>query len=124
MSISTLPDENSIGITTRIKEQCSEYKAFLKEHKIGDEVALFKTHCNVPLRRENKNIYLLSSGVGLATFRPLVLHYFDQQDDITHFHSLIIDSTKDYLFPSIFETNKKKTSLPLSLIIAQHTMKQ
>ncbi|MEJ8777383.1 FAD-dependent oxidoreductase [Pseudogracilibacillus sp. ICA-222130] len=108
MSISTLPDENSIGITTRIKEQCSEYKAFLKEHKIGDEVALFKTHCNVPLRRENKNIYFLSSGVGLATFRPLVLHYFDQQDGITHIHSLNIDSTKDYLFPSIFKTNKEK----------------
>lgn len=49
MSISTLPHENAIGITTRIREQCSEFKTILKNLKVGDEVALFKTHSNVPL---------------------------------------------------------------------------
>src|SRR5699024_5349416 len=41
MSICTIPEEKTIGITTRIKDQCSEYKAFLKEHQVGDEVAIF-----------------------------------------------------------------------------------
>src|SRR5699024_3112470 len=63
MSISTIPNEKLIGITTRIREQCSEFKAALRQHQVGDEVALFKIHCNVPLRRENRNIYLLSAGV-------------------------------------------------------------
>src|SRR5699024_6929453 len=67
MSISTLPHEDAIGITTRIREKCSEFKTELKKLNIGDEVALFKTHSNVPLKRENKNVYMLSSGVGLAT---------------------------------------------------------
>ena len=112
MSISTLPDENSIGITTRIKEQCSEFKATLRDHEVGDEVAIFKTHSNVPLKREDKNVYLLSSGVGLATFRPLVLDYFKRPDNVNHIHSLNIDSSKDFLFPTIFESapDKKFTS--------------
>lgn len=108
MSISTLPHEKSIGITTRIKEQCSEFKAILRNLSIGDKVAFFKTRSNVPLKRENKNIYFLSSGVGLATFRPLVLNYFERADNINKVHSLNIDSTKDFLFTNVFESAADK----------------
>ncbi|KPH72126.1 MULTISPECIES: dihydropteridine reductase [Bacillaceae] len=112
MSISTLPHENSIGITTRIREQCSEFKSILRNLEVGNEVAIFKTHSNVPLKRENKNVYLLSSGVGLATFRPLVLDYFERADNVNQIHSLNIDSAKEFLFPNIFESapDKKFTS--------------
>ncbi|QTD41526.1 dihydropteridine reductase [Sporosarcina sp. Te-1] len=108
MSISTLPHENSIGITTRIREQCSEFKSTLRNLKVGDEVALFKTHSNIPLKREDKNVYLLSSGVGLATFRPLVLDYFDRADNVNQIHSLNIDSSKEFLFTTVFETSPDK----------------
>lgn len=108
MSISTLPHENTIGITTRIKEECSEFKAILRKLAVGDEVAIFKTHSNVPLKRENKNIYLLSSGVGLATFRPLVLDYFECADNVNRIHSLNIDSLKNSLFTNIFESAPDK----------------
>lgn len=112
MSISTLPYEGSIGITTRIKEDCSEFKTVLLKHDVGDEVALFKTHSNVPLRRENKSVYLLSSGVGLATLRPLVLDYFERADNVNYIHSLNIESSRDFLFSDIFESipDKKFTS--------------
>ena len=108
MSISTLPHENSIGITTRIREQCSEFKSALRNLEVGNEVAIFKTHSNVPLKREDKNVYLLSSGVGLATFRPLVLDYFERGDNVNQIHSLNIDSSKDFLFPTIFESAPDK----------------
>lgn len=112
MSISTTNDESVIGITTRIRDLPSEFKKALKEHSVGDDVALFKTHSNVPLKRENKNIYLLSSGVGLATFRPLVLEYLKRADDVNQIHSLNIDSSKEFLFSDVFEssTEKKFTS--------------
>ena len=42
MSISTLPQSNSIGITTRIREQCSEFKMILRNLEVGNEIALFK----------------------------------------------------------------------------------
>ncbi|WP_342574217.1 dihydropteridine reductase [Solibacillus sp. FSL K6-1781] len=108
MSISTLPNEQTVGITTRIKELCSEFKSILRNLEVGDKVALFKIHSNVPLKRQNRNIYLLSSGVGLATFRPLVLTYFERPDNINRIHSLTIDSTKDYLFTDIFESAPDK----------------
>ncbi|WP_301107495.1 dihydropteridine reductase [Sporosarcina sp.] len=112
MSISTLPHEQSIGITTRIREQCSEFKTILRDLEVGGDVAIFKTHSNVPLKRQDKNVYLLSSGVGLATFRPLVLDYFNRADNVNQIHSLNIDSTKDFLFTDIFESapDKKFTS--------------
>ena len=112
MSISTLPHEKSIGITTRIKEECSEFKNILRNLEIGHEVALFKTYSNVPLKREDKNVYLLSSGVGLATFRPLVVDYFKRTDNVNQLHSLNIDSSTNYLFTDIFESapDKKFTS--------------
>ena len=108
MSISTLPHENSIGITTRIREQCSEFKTVLRNLEVGDEVAIFKTHSNVPLKREDKNVYLLSSGVGLATFRPLVLDYLERADNVNQIHSLNIDSSKDFLFTNVFESAPDK----------------
>ncbi|SIT88375.1 dihydropteridine reductase [Edaphobacillus lindanitolerans] len=103
MSISTLPHENSIGITTRIREQCSEFKSILRNLTVGDEVAIFKTHSNVPLKREGKNVYLLSSGVGLATFRPLVLDFFNREEGVNRIHSLNVDSSNAFLFPDVFE---------------------
>nr|WP_106779443.1 FAD-dependent oxidoreductase [Lysinibacillus timonensis] len=108
MSISTLPKENVIGITTRIKELCSEFKSILRNLKVGDQVALFKIHSNVPLKRENKNVYLLSSGVGLATFRSFLLDYFERADNVNQIHSLNIDSSKDYLFTDIFKSAPDK----------------
>lgn len=108
MSISTLPGENSIGITTRIKENCSEFKSILRSLEVGDQVALFKIHSNVPLKRVDKNIYLLSSGVGLATFRPLVLQYLERPDNINQIHSLNVDSSKDFLFTDVFESAPDK----------------
>ncbi|MEK3886684.1 dihydropteridine reductase [Bacillus sp. FSL K6-3431] len=108
MSISTLPHENAIGITTRIREQCSEFKSILRNLEVGNEVAIFKTHSNVPLKREDKNVYLLSSGVGLATFRPLVLEYFERADNVNQIHSLNIDSSKDFLFTNIYKSASDK----------------
>jgi len=108
MSISTLPNEKSIGITTRIKEKCSEFKEILKSYQAGKGVALFKTSTNVPLKREGKNIYLLSSGVGLATFRPLVLEYFQNVENVNQVHSLNIDSSREFLFTDIFKSAPDK----------------
>lgn len=108
MSISTLPNEQAIGITTRIKKDCSEFKSILRTLDVGDEVAVFKIRSNVPLRRENKKIILLSSGVGLATFRPLVLDYLNHSDQVDSIYSLNVDSSKHYLFPHLFKTDSDK----------------
>ncbi|GAB3070665.1 dihydropteridine reductase [Salinicoccus sesuvii] len=103
MSISTMPDENLIGITTRIKAECSIFKTALRDLEVGNEVAIFKTRSNVPLKREDKNVYLLSSGVGIATYRPIVLSYFENAEGVNQMHSLNIDSSKAFLFTDVFK---------------------
>lgn len=108
MSISTVPAEDVIGITTRIKAQCSDFKSILRQLGVGGEVALFKTHSNLPLRRIGRKLYLLSSGVGLATFRSLALDYMDRPDGIAHMHSLNIESSGHYLFPDLFKSAPDK----------------
>lgn len=102
MSISTLPHEGAIGITTRIKGECSSFKTILRDMPLGEKVAIFKTHSNVPLKREEKNVYLLSSGVGIATFRPLVLAYLANGEGVPHLHSLNVDTSTNYLFRDVF----------------------
>lgn len=105
MSIATVPDEVLIGVTTRIKAVCSTYKDTLKHLSVGDEVALFKTRSNIPLRRENTSVYLLSSGIGLATFRPLVLDYLKRTDDVKSLHSLNVESSQHYLYADVFKND-------------------
>lgn len=108
MSISTIPAEEAIGITTRIREKCSPFKGILKTLTIGDEVAIFKTHSNLPLKRMGKKVYLLSSGVGLATFRSIALNYFERPDGVEHLYSLNIESSREFLFTDIFRTRPEK----------------
>ncbi len=103
MSIATLPEENTIGITTRLRAERSRYKIHLAELKSGSSFALFKTHTNIPLKREDRPIYLLSCGVGIASFRPLILQYLNDSNRIDSLHSLYIDSSGEQLFSSLFE---------------------
>lgn len=110
MSISTLPHEGAIGITTRIKGECSSFKTILRDMPLGEKVAIFKTHSNVPLKRVGKNVYLLSAGVGLATFRPIVLDYLANGEDVPHLHSLNVDSSADYLFRDVFTSTEGFTA--------------
>lgn len=84
------------------------FKTILRNLEVGNKVAIFKTHSNVPLKRKDKNVYLLSSGVDLATFRPLVLEYFKRTDNVNQIYSLNIDSTKDFLFTNIFTSAPDK----------------
>lgn len=108
MSISTIPNETAIGITTRMKKECSEFKTKLGQLTVGDQVAVFKIKSNLALRRENDNVYLLSSGVGLASFRPLVLEYFEDNTQVNCIHSLNVSAQSDTLFSGIFTTQAEK----------------
>lgn len=109
MSISTTMAEKTIGITTRIKEECSEFKSILRQLPLGEKVALFKINSNLALRKENRPIYLLSSGVGLASFRPLTLQYFADQTGVPAMHSLNVSVPgEDTLFADVFKTQREK----------------
>ncbi|AJG99018.1 FAD-dependent oxidoreductase [Clostridium beijerinckii] len=98
MSITTLPAENKIAITTRVPGSKSEFKNKLSELKIGDEVVFFKIGSRMGLRRINKPIILISMGVGIATMRPLILSFINDKTNIPYLSNINIDSSDKFVF--------------------------
>jgi len=52
-------------------------------------------------------VYLLSAGVGLATFRPIILQYQTDKNGIPHMHSLNVDSTRTELFKTQLSSHEQ-----------------
>lgn len=102
LSIMTLASENCLAMTTRMPEPHSEFKDALKNAEVGDPFYVFKVGSRLRLRRDNKRIVLLSSGVGIATLRPLVKAYEDNQEGIKEIYHLNVDSSREYLFEEEF----------------------
>lgn len=89
MSIASLPSEEHIAITTKIYSE-SPFKHDLKSLAIGDEMQLFKMGSRLTLRRLNRPLVLLSMGVGLAAFRPLILAMHQDASNISSLTSLTV----------------------------------
>lgn len=87
MSIASLPREHVIAITTRMNDT-SPFKRSLADLTVGDEMVLYKFGSRLALHREGRPIVLLSMGVGLAAFRPLILEYVKDPQGIPSLTSL------------------------------------
>lgn len=98
MSIMTLNHENLLGFTTRLNDKPSEFKRRLAELNIGDELIVFKLGSRMKLRRENKSIILLSMGVGIATMRPIIKTFLEDNTKITQLININVDSTKTHVY--------------------------
>lgn len=98
MSIMTLASEDSIGFTTRITSELSEFKRRLIELNIGDEVILFKIGSKMYLRRMSKPLVFLSMGVGIATMRPLIKEFVNDNEGIPSITNINVDSTGEFIY--------------------------
>lgn len=108
MSIASTPQEDMVAITTRLPEPCSEFKQVLQSLEAGTQVALFKTGSHLPLERTGQRIYLLSQGVGLATFRAHVLAYLRDASGIAGLHSLNVASAGEALYQDVFQPRPER----------------
>ena len=97
-SIMSLEEEKYIGFTTRITKECSAYKKRLLELNPGDEMLMFKTGNRMMLRRENRPLVLISMGVGVATFRPLIKTFLQNKEGIKEVIQINIDSSENFLY--------------------------
>ncbi len=78
-SHASLPEEEIIRFTTRIRPNPSAYKKTLSSLKIGDRVEMTPPSGHFRLIREDRPIVLISNGVGIAAVRSLV-KAFDKDD--------------------------------------------
>ena len=98
MSISSLPEEERVSITTRISSSHSQFKTILGSMKKRDQVKLFKCGNRMALRRSNHPIVLLSMGVGVATMRPMIYKFLKNQEGIPKLYNVNVDSSGDFVF--------------------------
>lgn len=97
-SINTLMDEEKIGITTRIDSSDSLYKKKIAEMNIGDRAYIIESDCRLPIRREEKDIVLISMGVGMATMRPLINAMIKNFDGIKSLTNIAVNKTDRFLY--------------------------
>jgi len=98
LSICSLPEEGYMGFSTRIREGASVFKQNLKVCKPGDKLQVFGLKNRLPLPRENKPVVLISMGVGVATFRPMILEYAKDQKGIPQLVNLNIDKAGSAIY--------------------------
>lgn len=106
MSIMTLNQENLLGFTTRLNDKPSEFKRRLAELNIGDDLIVFKLGSRMRLRRENKSIVLLSMGVGIATMRPLIKTFLEDNSQIPHLININVDNTNSHVYQSELDASE------------------
>jgi len=98
LSIMSLAEEGVIAVTTRIPPSCSQYKKTLKNSSFGDTFVAFKLTNHMELRRQDKPIILLSSGVAIATMRPLIRAYSNSNKGIESMTHINVDSSQEFIF--------------------------
>jgi ferredoxin--NADP+ reductase len=108
MSIMTLNNESRLGFTTRLNEKPSEFKRKLKELTIGDDLIVFKLGSRMKLRRENRSIVLLSMGVGIATMRPLIKSYLEDNTGISKLTNINVDAIQPHIYQSELNTHESR----------------
>jgi ferredoxin-NADP reductase len=109
MSITTLPSENKLGITTRVPGSNSLFKKRLSDLRVGDEVIFFKFGSRMYLRRIDRPIILLSMGVGMATIRPMLRAFVNDPSHIPALINVNVNSSGDYLFCKEFDPYTSET---------------
>ena len=98
LSIMSHPDEGFIGITTRIRKNSSSFKQALLNLKVNDEIRLFKQGNHIKFQRTGKPIVFISMGVGIATFRPLILDYLQDSTQIPFITNINIDRSENFVY--------------------------
>ena len=103
LSICSLPNEGYMGFSTRIREGASLFKQNLRVCNVGDKLHLYKLVNRLPLQRKDVPVVLVSMGVGIATFRPMILAYAHDQIHVSQLVSINIDRTESSIYKDELE---------------------
>ncbi len=81
-SIMSHPGEGYLGVTTRIRSNPSLCKQAMKALNPGDQIQIFKIRNHIQPQKTDNPVILISMGVGIATFRPIILDYIKSNTQI------------------------------------------
>lgn len=104
LSIMSHPDEDFIGFTTRIRENASTFKRIMLNMKAGDQIRMFKMGNHFAKANLAEPVVFISMGVGIATFRPLILEHVNNTSAGFPVTNINIDRTGHFVYQSFLET--------------------
>lgn len=116
MSIMTLPEEEKLGFTTRIDSSNSIFKQRLSAMQVGEDVFVFKLGSVMTLRRNGCPAVLISMGVAMATMRPLLLRYGQNQQGIPWIESINVSRLPEALYETDVEKYKSSSCCHTQLV--------
>ncbi len=119
MSIATLESEDMIGITTHIGQPPSPYKKRLQALKMGDPMIINHGASNFRLRREDRPILLLSMGVGLAAFRPLVIRGTMDMNGIKSLTSITVNRNEEPIYGTVLSETTKNHQVTMEHVTSR-----
>nr|WP_320118904.1 hypothetical protein [uncultured Marinifilum sp.] len=103
LSIMSHSNEKFIGFTTRIRQNPSEFKQMMLNLEIGDEIRMFKIGNHLKKQKTDKPIVLISMGVGIATFRPIILEYIEKVSQKVPITNINIDRSGNFVYQKELE---------------------
>lgn len=103
LSIMSHPDENFVGFTTRIRQNPSDFKNTMLNFKLGDEIRMFKIGNHFKKQKIEKPIVFISMGVGIATFRPIILEHLKNSLNPTLITNINIDRSGNFVYQQELE---------------------
>lgn len=115
-SIATTLDEGVISISTRLDSSDSIYKKKLSTLCPGDQCYIYGCESKMPIRREDKNLVFISMGVGMATMRPIIRTYQQDQTGVRSVKNICVDRTGDHLYKDEISCDK---SLNIDTLVAK-----
>lgn len=98
LTIVTLPQENAVAFTTRIRRPRSAFKNQLLSSEMGTSFYISHPESKMALKRVNRSIVLISSGVSIATMRPLIKAFANDCSKIPGLTHLHVDSSSEFIY--------------------------
>lgn len=103
-SITSIPNENFIMISTRIKNNPSEYKQALLDLKKGDSVTIRGPIASFYLKQKKPTL-LIAAGIGITPYRSILLDLYRNKEKNPLGTTLFyLDSNQEYAYKNLLET--------------------
>lgn len=123
-TVASIPLENVIKITTRIRENPSEFKKTLLELKEGMTIRMSGPVGSFYLKDNNPSL-LIAGGIGITPFRS-ILKQLETEGNAggEQIKLLYLDSEKSYLFKDELDEIADKTSIHITYLDSRDALHQ
>lgn len=122
-SISSVPTENVVSITTRIGDNPSDFKRALLELNPGMHMKMSGPVGSFHLDPQSPSL-LIAAGIGMTPFRSILKQAAAGNGELKPIHLLYLDSKKSYLYKDELDAIANHPSIQVSYLDSRNDLDQ